>query len=278
MKPAELQIGQVLSNTEVKQAFSVGHSGGMRRSLKTNSLVLISDHTRGVYEDRWENGILHYTGMGLIGDQDLQANQNKTLCESNTNGVSVYLFEVFAPGEYTYVGPVSLVDTPRQERQPDAEGSLRSVWVFPLRAVGVEPYVPDESKLLHKQRLREKRATKLSDQELISYALTSKSRRTRRESKTVVYERNEYVAELARRRANGVCQLCESPAPFLTKENRPFLEVHHIKWLSLGGLDDLSNTVALCPNCHRRMHLLDLTEDRNKLIAVVNAIEGRNSL
>jgi hypothetical protein len=45
-------------------------SGGMRRSLKTNTLVLISDRTK-LYKDRWENGIFHYTGMGRKGDQRL---------------------------------------------------------------------------------------------------------------------------------------------------------------------------------------------------------------
>ena len=37
-----------------------------------------------------------YTGMGLIGNQDFHYMQNKTLYESRTNGVTVYLFEVFS--------------------------------------------------------------------------------------------------------------------------------------------------------------------------------------
>jgi 5-methylcytosine-specific restriction protein A len=45
---------------------------------------------------------LHYVGMGLTGDQELGYKQNKTLNESNSNGVQVYLFEVFKKGEYTY--------------------------------------------------------------------------------------------------------------------------------------------------------------------------------
>jgi hypothetical protein len=34
---------------------------------------------------------------------------------------------------------------------------------------------------------------------------------------------------------------------------------------SQGGADTDMNTVALCPNCHRRMHILDLEDDRRKL-------------
>ena len=33
-----------------------------------------------------------------------------------------------------------------------------------------------------------------------------------------------------------------------------------------GGEDSISNTVALCPNCHRKMHVLNQTADREKLI------------
>jgi 5-methylcytosine-specific restriction protein A len=40
------------------------------------------------------------------------------------------------------------------------------------------------------------------------------------------------------------------------------LEVHHIQWLSNDGDDTIDNIVALCPNCHRKMHILDLEKDR----------------
>lgn len=75
------------------------------------------------------------------------------------------------------------------------------------------------------------------------------------------YERNIYVAELARRRAKGVCQLCNNPAPFNDKKGEPFLEVHHVLWLSKGGNDTIENTVALCPNCHRKMHVVNSEKD-----------------
>lgn len=40
----------------------------MRRSHQTNTLVLFSDQTgSNVYKDKWLNGILQYTGMGLKG-------------------------------------------------------------------------------------------------------------------------------------------------------------------------------------------------------------------
>jgi len=41
--------------------------------------------------------------------------------------------------------------------------------------------------------------------------------------------------------------------------------VHHIEWLSRGGQDTIDNTAALCPNCHRKMHALDIESDKKLL-------------
>lgn len=81
--------------------------------------------------------------------------------------------------------------------------------------------------------------------------------------------RNAIVAAYALTRANGVCQLCGNSAPFVKKDGTPFLEVHHIQWLSEEGLDDSGNTVALCPNCHRKMHILNLENDKIFLLNLV---------
>ena len=80
--------------------------------------------------------------------------------------------------------------------------------------------------------------------------------------------RNADIVAQSRNRAHGICQLCEQPAPFIDKNGEPYLEVHHIVWLSRGGSDTLDNTAALCPNCHSRMHHLDKPEDVEKLKAV----------
>ena len=98
-------------------SFLCAPKGGMRRSKRTNTLVLIANHTYSIYEDRWKDGVLNYTGMGKKGNQVLDGNQNITLFESDNNGIEVHLFEVFSPRIYTYKGQVQLADKPLIEKQ-----------------------------------------------------------------------------------------------------------------------------------------------------------------
>jgi 5-methylcytosine-specific restriction protein A len=71
---------------------------------------------------------------------------------------------------------------------------------------------------------------------------------------TVVIERDPGVRTWILRAAEGFCELCRQPAPFLDAEGVPFLEVHHVIPLATGGPDTITNAVALCPNCHRELH------------------------
>lgn len=130
-----LEIGQEISNSELVSIFKCGNMGGMRRSHTTNTLVLVSDYTKGLYHDKWIGGVLHYTGMGKNGDQDIHWAQNETLANCMTNGVDVHLFEVMDEGQYTYCGRIEMVDKPYTETQPGEDGSPRLVWMFPIRPV-----------------------------------------------------------------------------------------------------------------------------------------------
>ena len=56
-------------------------------------------------------------------------------------------------------------------------------------------------------------------------------------------------------RAKGECECCRKPAPFENSSGQPFLEVHHVRHLADGGSDTVENAVAVCPNCHRELHL-----------------------
>ncbi len=263
----KFKIGQKVTNSEIISEFKCGNMGGMRRSKTTNSLVIISDHTKGLYEDKWFGDILHYTGMGKNGDQDLYFSQNKTLAQSDTNGVEVHLFEVLVPTEYIYRGVVYLADKPYQEIQKGEDGVPRKVWMFPLKLNTGSQAIPEDSFNKYIKE-KEKTAEKLSLSELQKRAEQNESDKvSSRKVTSNVFVRDAFVAEYAKRRANGICQLCGQKAPFYNKEGKPYLECHHIEWISEGGSDTIENTVALCPNCHRKMHVLNLLSDKERLRA-----------
>ena len=69
-----------------------------------------------------------------------------------------------------------------------------------------------------------------------------------------VWLRSQAVRLYAQRRAQGICEGCGLPAPFVTPEGEPYLEVHHLRRLSDGGPDHPAHVASLCPNCHRRCH------------------------
>ena len=265
-----LRPGDVLSNDELCEMFECSPQGGMRRSHRTNSLVLISNYVEdAVYEDRWVGSILHYTGMGQKGDQSVEFMQNKTLAQSPENGVQMFLFEVHHPREYTYFGEVRLAGEPYQEKQPDVDGDIRSVWMFPLEIVNAgRSTAPPKEVFDHIFQKKERAAGELSAEQLRERAARVRPEIGKRDVAVTQYDRSHWVSQYAKRRASGRCELCGEPAPFLDKDGIPYLETHHIVWLARGGEDSIENTVALCPNCHRKMHVLDQPADRNVLDVV----------
>ncbi|WP_373600708.1 HNH endonuclease [Paraclostridium bifermentans] len=257
-----LKQGDIVMNDDLMKIFKCSGQGGMRKSNKTNTLILISDETKGLYEDKWYGSEFHYTGMGKSGDQSLDFMQNKTLVQSNTNGVEVYLFEVFEKKKYTYVGQVKLSGEPYQAIQKGEDGLDRKVWIFKLKLL--DGYnTPKVNKDIIKQNIeqKEKKVKKLSNDEIKNKAKEVKGKPGTRNIVSETFNRNPYIVEYTRRRANGICELCKEKAPFTNPKGEPYLEVHHIQWLSKDGEDTIENTVALCPNCHRKMHVLNLQED-----------------
>ena len=110
---------------------------------------------------------------------------------------------------------------------------------------------------------QEKIAARLTG-EALQHKAEAQSKRRKAAHRAVtsdMYIRDPYIARYAKERAQGVCQLCGMPAPFEDEKGDPYLESHHIVWLSEGGEDTSANTVALCPNCHRRMHVLKRPQD-----------------
>ncbi|MCK8816747.1 HNH endonuclease [Natroniella sulfidigena] len=264
MKIDELEVGERLTHEELRTTFQCGVSGGIRYSSKSKSIVIISDQSDPFYQDYWEGNILHYTGTGRVGDQKLEG-ANKRLANINNSGISGYLFEKIKPNDYEFLGQVKLAKRSYQEVQLDENNELRKVWMFPLQLISNGPKPLSEVRFNKTEKKRKKKAKKTEDEVLKRRAINTNKKPGTREVTSSSYVRDPYVSEYAKRRAKGYCQLCEKEAPFKNKAGEPYLETHHIEWLSKGGEDSIENTVALCPNCHRKMHVINSKEDRNKL-------------
>jgi 5-methylcytosine-specific restriction endonuclease McrA len=111
------------------------------------------------------------------------------------------------------------------------------------------------------ENVQEMEIQRLAPTVLLNQARMAKPFGGKVKTETYSYLRNRYVSAFAKKRANGKCQLCGVYAPFNDINSEPYLETHHIVWLSKEGEDSIENTVALCPNCHRKMHILNLPAD-----------------
>lgn len=263
-----IRIGEEVSNHDIVTKFRCGNMGGMRRSKETGTLVIISDDTKKLYHDTWIDGTLHYTGMGKIGDQTLVGNQNGTLYNSKTNGVEVHLFEVMRKAVYVYRGVVALAGKPYQTQQVDNNGQMRKVWIFPVKPIDATIRVIENPV--------EKDVIKLSNRELARRFEINKGTKLTKRSEVTIYYRDPYLKAMVKRLADGKCQWCGEKAPFLDKNNEPYLEEHHVKQLADGGKDVIENVVAICPNCHRKAHILH--EQENILVLEKIAEQNKNKL
>ena len=74
--------------------------------------------------------------------------------------------------------------------------------------------------------------------------------------KILYYDRDPNIVAGALLYADGICQGCNTKGPFKRdSDGKDYLEVHHIQPLSEGGSDSFDNVCALCPNCHKLLHL-----------------------
>jgi 5-methylcytosine-specific restriction protein A len=262
----QIKKGAILVPNRLVELFKCSGQGGMRRSHKTNTLVIVSNHIRSIYSDKWYGDELHYTGMGSSGDQSLSSAQNKTLHECNVNGIEVHLFEVFEEKQYTYQGVVAYQGKAYQEVQTDIDGHQRKVWMFPLNLKDNTPVRINDKVIQKLEEKKQKSFKKLSKHQIKRLGESKKKKKqSYRNIETKSYDRDEYVKLYALLRAGENCQLCENPAPFLKKDGSPYLEVHHIDYLASGGSDSIDNVVAICPNCHRKMHSFEIQNDISKL-------------
>ena len=94
-----LKTNQIVTPSQLADLFQVKTLKQSRFIKETNTLVLISDYTKGDRPNKWIGDTLHLTG-----NQKITGSTYSKLADSRTNGVTIHLFQVMNPKEYTYSG------------------------------------------------------------------------------------------------------------------------------------------------------------------------------
>lgn len=268
-----IRIGETLSESQIHEVFECQTQLGIRLSKKNNLIVLISKLFDNVYSDTWDQDVLYYTGTDASSDeygQTLfgQGNNNGQLISvwEGQNRPTLYLFEKPAPNKCIYKGIVEICQKPYQE--PKQPGSSYLVWRFPLKLVQIDEnqWASDNHEI---EMIEIKKSLGELEEEVASILRNPFLRKERiiRTLTTNRFDKKALFSAYVKKRANGYCDLCGNIAPFTDQEGNPYLEAHHIERLSAGGIDSPDNMVALCPNCHKKIHHLNLQEDNDTLIA-----------
>jgi 5-methylcytosine-specific restriction protein A len=271
-------IGQSYRRLDLHDRFGGQRQGGISTPANHPIILLFTGEQgeRYGYEDGFrDDGTFWYTGEGQVGDMEM-ARGNLGIRDHRKNGESLHLFtykgqprgHVGYMGEATYLGH-------RTETAPDRNGDPRRAIVFELdlstdsggsaaRSVVEEDPIGIASEWRESiDKLRERAMESASEDD------DATVRRNK------AYKRGRAVRVYVLRRADGTCEGCAEPAPFQTPQERPYLEPHHIRRRADGGPDHPRWVIALCPNCHRRVHHGEDGREYNERLADrVAQIEG----
>lgn len=268
--------GETYSRAAILEAFGGQGQGGIITPSAWPLVFLITSEEgkQHGYRDHWTpDGIFRYSGEGRFGDQVMQRG-NKAIRDHEENGEDLFLFEKAGDGYVRFVSQMVYL-THDYVDGVDEEGNPRRQFLFDLAPVAsttpVEGYFPPATPPTKGKRkpedtpqpppvpkepaAQEEALWTKSMADLRQLALTkAQPTATAKERKVTMHERSEAVRVYVLRRADGICEGCQQPAPFKNKQGKPYLEPHHTRRLSDGGPDHPKFMVAVCPNCHRRAH------------------------
>ena len=174
---------------------------------------------------------------------------NVAIRDHVVKGEDLLLFQTLGDGSVRFLGEFVCAGYDL-ELAPDGAGALRQAIVFNLvpaseiddgavRAVGKGGAEPPDLQMLRQLALQ---------------AVSTPAYANRSLAKRSVYERSSQIRAYVLARANGQCEACARPAPFVSTSGALYLEPHHIRRLGDGGPDDPRFMAAVCPNCHREIH------------------------
>lgn len=271
------EIGQVYDRRkDINGPFGGAWQSGISPSTKTAAIFIFSGESgeQYGYKDGFDDhGVFHYTGHGQVGDMQLTGG-NRAIFEHARDGRSIHLFKSLGKKAgkslgQRYLGEFACADL-TWTTGPDREKNTRKIIVFHLVPIGrvAEALVEESAKA-------DLPSTLAAARQLALKAMEPGEARGENSALRNIYKRSAQVKNYVLLRAEGKCEACGKPAPFLRKDGTPYLEPHHINRLSDGGLDHPLYVGAICPDCHREIHYgVDGQEKNEALRAFVQKREA----
>jgi 5-methylcytosine-specific restriction protein A len=243
--PPRFQVGRLYERGELHAEYRGQRQRGIITPADHPVIFIISGSTGLLYgyADTWdEDGVFHYFGEGQTGNMRFEAG-NAAIRDHAVDEKELHLFEHVKGKDLRYRGEM-VCSGYEWKTAPDKTGASRQAIVFQLIPAAAVPTLELEDTwgsgdLTELARAADEDPTEHSDSHLSLQRAFARSRALRR-----------YV----RARAKGVCEGCEQPAPFSAKDGSGYLEAHHTRRRSDSGPGNRRTVIALCPNCHSRIH------------------------
>jgi 5-methylcytosine-specific restriction protein A len=241
------EIGRVYSRrADIHTRFGGQQQGGIITPAR-HSLVIVITGEEGLehgYADRYRaDGVFEYFGEGQVGDMRLRAG-NRAIAEHSAQGKGLLLFRKTSDG-LRFEGEM-VCEGYHIEPAPDRTGAKRDAIVFELRSL--------EAIVEKVEAEPAPSGVALDELRQLAFTAATEPSQVRSQTKRNIYQRSRDVRSYVLARANGKCEGCGISAPFVRPDGTPYLEPHHLRRLSDGGPDHPAHVIALCPNCHRRVH------------------------
>jgi 5-methylcytosine-specific restriction protein A len=249
-----LVVGRVYRRREDLHAYFGGQQQGGISTPARHPVVLLFTGEQGVqygYEDGFHGDIFWYTGEGQLGNMEMRRTGNLAIKTHREQNKDLLLFKYVGTGKVQFLGNATYQGH-HTEVAPDREGKPRDVIVFELAIEAPadgEPDLAPEDAAIPPSLLRRPLYSLREDALIAAQKDVSAAAR-----KSIAYHRSEVVRAYVLVRARGKCEGCETPAPFVTPRHIPYLEPHHIRRRADRGPDHPQWVIALCPNCHARVH------------------------
>lgn len=237
-----IEEGSILSHAEIYIYFGGSTRGAVvRKNKRKNFFILVLDNLHNTF---YENGDILFNCYGA----NAKVDESTGLFIHKEMQSKIFVFRKMEKNKYCYLGRYETTD------QLSENNGNKYVILKHLEAEYVAPKSIDRFQYLTLDQC--------ADAKYLDVPTTEE----KKECKLHSSKRNEKVSSYTKHRANGICDLCGKEAPFKNSLGQPYLECHHVIYIANDGPDRIYNTVALCPNCHKRIHYLGDKADKDILI------------